>query len=177
MTPGFKYYRVSPAIWREPWDDDTKLVAFYLLTCEHRTTEGLFRMPLTYAQSDMGWPAKRFDRAFNQLLAAGFIEHDEDAEVVLIVNALRYQAPANPKQAIGAVNQLKGLPRNRLADRFETIARTVSSRLAEALDKAFPEGFAKRYGNTPSPSPSPLKPVATPTETGSDQLGHSGRAA
>ena len=39
------YKRVSPRFWTEAqaggWSDDMKMLALYLLTCEHRTTEGL----------------------------------------------------------------------------------------------------------------------------------------
>jgi hypothetical protein len=143
-----RYYRLSPAIWLEPWDDDMRLVAFYLLTCPHRTTEGLFRMPLEYARTDMGWSVKRFDKAFGLLIAADFVDYDEEAQVVLIVNALKYQSPANDNQALGAVRALAQLPPNRLANRFETVAKAKSERLTKALVQAFPEGFGEQVGTT-----------------------------
>lgn len=146
-----RYYRVSPRIWLEDWTDDARTVAFYVLTSPHRTTEGLFRMPLDYAATDMGWTRKRFDKAFSELLTDGFVEYDWNTSVCLIVNALRYQSPQNPNQVKAAVKAIGQLPPTGLLDRFRTLAETVCEPLAERLT----ERFGQRVANTPSPSPSP----------------------
>lgn len=136
------YHRIGSRIWLEGWDDDTMLVAFYLLTNEHRTTEGIYRLPLAYGAADRGWGMKRFRKAFDKLVTDGFIEYDEDAQVVLIVNALKWQQPANPNQCVYAVKKLKALPPTGLLERFEVLARTLAPRLAEHIDKESPEVFA-----------------------------------
>jgi hypothetical protein len=164
-----RFYRVGPSIWLEPWDDDTRSVAFYLLTSSHRTTEGLFRLPLEYARTDMRWTMKRFEGAFAKLLAAGFIEHDREAQVVLLVNALKWQAPANPNQIKAAVKAVAELPASPLLIRLLALAVTHCQPFAQALRERFPEQlgqpFAQLLGqpvaNTPSPSPS-LSPPDPP---------------
>lgn len=162
-----RYYRVGPAIWLEPWDDDTRYVAFYLLTCRHRNTEGLYYLPLDYGRTDLKWPAKRFRRAFGQLTTAGFVEYDEDAQVVLVIRALEWQAPANPNQVKAAVKAIRELPPTPLLNRFRTIAGTLCEPLAEALTEA----FGKPVSNTPSPSPAPQTSSATPALSGAEVVG------
>jgi hypothetical protein len=165
-----RYYRVAPAIWNESWEDDVRLVAFYLLTCPHRTTEGLFRLPLAYAWEDMGWPAKRFEKAFKQLIANDFVEYDYDARVCLIVNALVYQQPENPNQVTAAMKAIRELPATPLLDRLLVVAETHSQRLAKALcehlGKPLPEPLtqvvAQGIGESPSTSPSTSKPPLPP---------------
>lgn len=157
-----RYYRVSPKFWSDPevlrWSDDARLLALYLLTCEHRTTEGLFLLKKKYVEADLGWSTERFTKGFGELLEAGFIEYDDEAQVCLIVNALRYQAPQNENQAKNAVKRLAELPPTPLTSTFKRLAEQFSERLAEQL----PEGFGEWYGNpqySSSTSSSTSKPV------------------
>ena len=136
------YSRVGSRIWLERWDDDTMLTALYLLTCKHRPTEGIYHLPLQYGATDKRWPLKRFAKAFDHLVAANFVEHDSDAEVVLIVKALKWQAPANPNQMRGAVKKIKQLPPTRLLSRFEELCRLHAPAFADYIDQQFPEVFA-----------------------------------
>ena len=139
------YYRVSPKFWSDPrtrqWNDDTRLLAFYLLTCPHRTTEGLFRLPLLYAQADLQWLPERLTEPLQQLVDDGFIEWDPDAEVVLIVKALSWQSCSNPNQATAAVRRLAMVPETPLKSRFRELAERFDERLAERLPEGFGEGL------------------------------------
>lgn len=152
LTP--KYFRVSPKFWTDPqveaWSDDAKLLALYLLTCPQRTTEGLFSFRKAYAQADLGWDTERFDKGFTELLEAGFIKFDPDARVLLIMNALRYQAPENENQAKHAVKNLLSLPETPLTCTFRNLVETHSEHLAKQLPKGFGKGMAKE----PEPSSS-----------------------
>jgi hypothetical protein len=80
---------VSPAFWIDnpSWDDDARLGALYILTSPHRRTEGIFRMPLTYAATDLGWALKRLEKVIRRLEQDVFIAYDRDAHVCLILNA------------------------------------------------------------------------------------------
>jgi hypothetical protein len=114
----------------------------------------LFRLPLEYARADLGWPAKRFDRAFAELKAHGLIEYDHDAQVCLIVDALTLRSPQNPNQVKAAIRAIEELPAaNGLLNRFRTLAATHSDRLAEALTERFGQPLAERAANTPTPTP------------------------
>lgn len=156
--PSRRYYKLSPDFWRDEktsgWDDDARLCALYVLTSPHRTTEGLFYMPRSYAIGDLGWQAKRFNKAFDRLIADGFIEYDDKASVCWIVKAMDYQVPANPKQAMWAAKLLAKIPPNRMANRFRTVAETASKRLAEVIANDYPDAWPNQspngIANTPS---------------------------
>jgi hypothetical protein len=151
---GRPYNRVEHTIWLQPWDNDVRLLAFYLLTCEHRTTEGLYRLPLAYVAEDLGWPQAKVAKRFQVLVAAGFVEHDPNAQVVLIVKALERQRP-NPNQAIAAIKKLRLLPQTPLRRRFYALAEASSPALAEAMREAFGEGFGEWLGDPLTPTPAP----------------------
>jgi hypothetical protein len=157
-----RYYRISPMVWAEPWTNDMHLLAYYLMTCPHRLTEGLYRLPKAYVLADLKWSAKRLAEPFGQLLAANFCSYDEAAEVVLIHQAMKYQAPENPNQVKAALKALGTVPSTVLADRFRQLAERYCPRLAEAL----PEGFGGRSAErSAEPIPDPPSPTPTPTPT------------
>jgi hypothetical protein len=158
-----RYYPVDMRFWSDPrvrgWSDDAKLLALYLLTCPHRTTEGLFRLPKLYVQADLGWSAERLAEPFRELLAEpfpqpGFMDHDEAAQVVLIRNAMKYQPPQNDNQVKAALSRLEELPPTPLTSTFKALAERFCQRLAKRL----PEGFGEGYGH-----PLTLTPTLTPT--------------
>ena len=144
MADGPRYFRVAPRFWDDAasWTDDAKLLALYLLTCPHRTSEGLFRMPKAYAREDMEWSPERFEEAFRELLEVGFIRYDETARVVLIRKALKYQAPANDNMAKAALAKLDDLPETHLWREFRLLAEQYAEQLAERL--------RERYGEPPT---------------------------
>lgn len=144
------YWRIAPAFWGDEkvatWNDDTRLLALYLLTCEHRTLEGLFRLPMGYIQADLGWSAERLAEPFAQLLRDGFIEYDATVRVCLVVNALSYQSPENPNQVAAGLKVLEELPDTRLFARLFEQAQRFSQRFAEGLAQRFPQ----RLGQPPA---------------------------
>lgn len=161
MTPSQRsYFPVSPRFWTDPdmlrCSDDAKLLALYLLTGPHRRTEGLFRLPKPYICADLGWTLERLAEPFRELLSpAGFLAYDDQAQVVLIRNALKYQAPQNPNQVKAVLKHLGDLPDTPLTCEFRQLAERYCEELAEAL----PEGFGE-----PIPEPPPLSPPPTPPQ-------------
>lgn len=129
------YSRVWASVWLEDWPDDVRTVALYLLTGPHRRSEGIYRLPLEYAVSDLRWSMRRFRKAFDALLLGGFIEYDEHAKVVLIVNALKRHG-FNGKQVVGVVNALAELPATPLVERFVSLCHTHNESLSRALAEA-----------------------------------------
>lgn len=134
-----RYYPVSPLIWTDytarSWDDATKLLAHYLLTCPHRNLEGLFRLPLPYIADDLGWKAPKVEKAIRRLEDDGFIARDETTDVVLIRKALKYQAPKSPKQIKGALAVLSEVPKSSVHPDFIAACDKYAPSLAEALAK------------------------------------------
>lgn len=146
-----RYYRVGPSIWDEPWTDDQRYMAVYLLTCRHRNTEGLYRLPMSYVVEDLGWTAKRVAKAFDALVECGFVMHDPDARVVFIVKAPDWQGSKNSNQITGGVRAIREVPPSRLDEPFLKAWESVSKDFAKELRK----DSAKRFEYSPSPSPSP----------------------
>ena len=128
------------------WDDDTTTVALYLLTCPHRTTEGLFRLPKPYAMADLDWDASRFNAAFSRLEQEGFLAYDDDAALLLLVNSLKYQRPDNANQQKGAEKALEDLPDSPLWDTFLRSAEEHCQSFADFMRKRMPQRFGKAFG-------------------------------
>ena len=160
------YYKVGPTIWDEPWTDDARYIAFYLLTCRHRTTEGLYRLPLSYVAEDTGWELERVQAAITELIEHEFIEYDPQARVVLIVEALKWQAPSTENHIKGAVRKLEGLPKTPLQSYFLCICDTYATGLADAIRMAF-EWDAASHGDGYS-HPQALAPPQTLNSSSGD---------
>jgi hypothetical protein len=159
-----RYSPVCHTFWSDVrgWGDDATLMALYLLTCPHRTTEGLFRLPLGYVVEDLGWRIPRVKKALTALLDKGFVESDESVSVILIVNALRDQPPENPNQMKGAISRLEELPETPLLGRLYQLAREFRPLLAESLSEAFSNRL-ETLSNSLTPSPS-LSLPPTPSQ-------------
>ena len=93
-----RYQRTSPKFWQDPkvrgWGDREKLLAQYLMTCQHRSTEGLIWLPKAYIAADLGWGIEGVSKALATLSDAEFVAYDEPTETLIIRKALKYEAPA-----------------------------------------------------------------------------------
>lgn len=137
-----QYFRISPKLWRKArargWTDAQINLAIFLLTNTHRKLEGLYLLPKPYIASDLGWSMEKVEDNLAVLLGAGFAKYDEDAEVVLIPKALKFQSPSTEMQIRGAIAQLRGLPRTCLWDDFRMACKCHCQKLADAVDEAWP---------------------------------------
>lgn len=135
------YSRVWSSIWAEPWDNDMKLLAIYLLTGPNRRTEGLYRLPLEYVVGDLKWPMKRVRFTLDRLRAQEFLEYDYEARLVLILKALKRNG-LNENQMKNIAKAFAQLPESPLRNRFVSLSEEFNERLAKALAKAFPRNGA-----------------------------------
>jgi hypothetical protein len=136
---------VWSSIFYEAWTDDMLLVAFYLLAGRHRRTEGLYRWTIGYGAPDMSnsgrkWSDRRFRKAFDALVEEGFVEYDESAHVLLVVNALKRHG-LNGNQITGVVNAVARLPETPLLKRFLLLAQEFNKPLFERLRERFPQAL------------------------------------
>ena len=138
-----RYYPISPMFWADDavqeWEDQTRLLALYTLTCEHRNLEGLYRLPWAYVSADLGWEADTVGEHMARLLDAGFVEYDQGPKVIFVRNALKYQQPKSAPQIKGAISSLEQVPTTRLLDSLLTVADSHALKLAKAIRKAFPD--------------------------------------
>lgn len=132
-----RYYPVSPLFWMDDkigqLDDQGKILALYLLTCEHRNLEGLFRLPYAYIQADLAWDEATVRDEMGRLIDLGFIAYDEAARVVFLPKALKYHEPKAPKQVQGAVNALQQVPDTVLWPLFQEAAAAFAPALSTAI--------------------------------------------
>jgi hypothetical protein len=139
---GADYRELYTSFW--PWalrhglDDSARCLGAYLLTCEHRTFEGIYRLPPAYAIADLGWDRATFNSAFAKLAGEGFVLADERADVVFLVNALEYRQPKGAKQITGAINSLRRLPETRLLRNLFDAAKEYAADFAVAIEGVFP---------------------------------------
>lgn len=170
------YFRICPRIWYEPWDTDMRYLALYLLTNDRRETEGLYRITKRAMLADLQWSANRFSRAWDALLEAGFMDYDDEANVVFIRNALKYQQPENPNQRKHAVAVVEQLPQTHLFNDLLYAAERYSKPLAKVLVEAFPNGsgtlaepLANRSETVTETVAKPPAPAPTPEEHASEE--------
>ena len=132
-----RYYPISPLFWSDSkvrsWGPETTLLALYLLTCEHRNLEGLYRLPLPYIEADLSWTSELVRETLAYLEDQGFVLYDPFSQVVLVKRALKYHQPVTDKQIQGAINALQEVPDTTLWDAFVEAARRYAPQLAERL--------------------------------------------
>lgn len=108
------YNKVQNNFWRDyprkGWDNNTKLIAIYLLTNHHRNTEGLFVLAKGYIMADLGLSKEEIDKALKVLIKDDFICYDSNYSVFMITNALKYNTLKNPNHQKSALNKLENLP-------------------------------------------------------------------
>ena len=171
-----RYSRVASSFWTDKiysrWTDQVKLAALYVTTCSHRHLEGIYTLPPEYACVDLGWTLKNWNSVLNVLQTSGFIKWDAQAKTILIVDALRYQAPENDNQTDGAIRRILDLPESPLIQEFCAIALDHSNKKgASRAFKVFVDKLFKQTGT--------MLPEQTPTllpQQGPTQLGEQGRS-
>lgn len=128
-------------------ESDARLLAIYLMTSQHTTMLGAFRLPDAYACEDLGWNSERFQNGLETLSEAGFVKYDRATKVVWIVKFVKWNRPDNPNQQKSIAKLAQALP-DSLAFKDEILASVGVS-----------ETVSKPLGNSPVPAP---VPVSTP---------------
>jgi hypothetical protein len=100
------YSKVSPKLWRSPrfralQDDDARYLYVYLLSCEHQTSAGCFRLPDAYAAADLRWTDEKLDASRKSLVHGAMIAHDAATEEYFVLRWFRHNPPTNGKHLKG----------------------------------------------------------------------------
>lgn len=109
------YSKVSPSLWASErfhsvGSDDARYVYLYMLTCEHQTSAGAYRLPDAYAAADLRWPIGRYQKARAELVNTGLIRFDASAAVLMVTRWFRFNPPMNPSHLKGIRHVLDRLP-------------------------------------------------------------------
>lgn len=159
--------------WRF-WDDPDlqelglagMAVAAYLVTSQHSSSEGYYRLPLGYVCDDL---CVDRDTALGYLRAIdlkNFARYDEATQVVFIRNAMRYRPPRGIKTITGAVRRALDVSMNPFRSLFYDAAHHYAPEFALALADA---GFCPSEMGVPERQPSlferstPPLPLALPS--------------
>jgi len=145
------YHKVSLLFWKDreirAWlkagEHMTATLAIYLLTCDHKNSEGLYWLPKEYIESDLALEADEVGVRMAHLLEKGFAEYDTAAEVVFLPNALKYHEPKSKLQIKGALSALERVPDTVLFPRFVSAAESLAPSLAKEMRKAFKDRLGK----------------------------------
>ncbi|MBV9549833.1 MAG: hypothetical protein JO256_09200 [Alphaproteobacteria bacterium] len=110
---------VSPKLWRSRRFLDqaleARLLYLYLLTCEHATSAGCYRLLPGYACADLGgWQRENYDHALSSLAQAGMIEADSETQEVLITRWFQHSPPMNRKHYAGTMKLVLAIESARL---------------------------------------------------------------
>lgn len=108
------YGKVFCAIWASDdfraLSEDGRALTLYLLTCQHCTAIGVFRLPDAYAADDLQWSVERVSKGFQELLSNGFATRDERSKWVCIAKFLDWNPIENPNQAKSAAKLIDQVP-------------------------------------------------------------------
>lgn len=143
------YGRIRAQFWNDEkvktWPLEWKAVAAYLLTCEHSTALGAFRLPAAYMSDDLDLAPSEARELLAKLERAGWLRVCPATGWVWIVNYLKHNRPENVnvwKHIRGLAN---GMPGN-VTFRAEVLA-SIERRAEEPKDTP-PEGESE--GGKPS---------------------------
>lgn len=108
------YGKVFSAIWESSdfraLDEDGRSLVLYLLTCQHGTIAGVFRVPDGYASEDLQWSSERVAQGFAKLAAKGFANRCEATKWVWVRKYLEWNPPENPNQRKAAAKIAQSIP-------------------------------------------------------------------
>ena len=138
-----RYTGVKTRFWNDEkviaWDDDTKLLSLYLVSCPHSNILGCFVLPKQYICGDLNWTEERLVKPFKKLLEEGFMKYDDNCRLILIINYLKHNPIENGNQATAAIKQLEELPKSPILQDLKP--------LLKQLGKPFLEPLIERIGN------------------------------
>ena len=110
-----EYGRVHSAFWRSEtvadMSEDARLLALYLMTCDHGNLLGAFYLPDGYAAEDLGWVPQRVAEGFSELLRVGFAARCTASKWVWVLRYTDWNPLENPNQVKAAARIAQQVPR------------------------------------------------------------------
>lgn len=143
------YGRVHTAFWTsadiQALSDDGRLLALYLLTSQHSTIAGAYRLPDAYVSDDLGWPSERVSNGLHELIRRGFLTRCDASKWLFLRKFLVWNPPEGPNQWKAVRKIAESIP---LTCSFRAEFIEICALLADG--KPFPEG---------NPSGTPSNPL------------------
>lgn len=146
------FSKVSPKVWRSPrfrglQNEQAKLFYLYLLTCEHQSSAGCFRLPDAYAAADLAWSEVDLTAAREACIDAGLLVHDPETEEYFVLRWFKHNPSTNGKHRKGIERLISDLDSDHVREAAE--AEFIESVPAENLDTpARPNGYGNHLSNS-----------------------------
>src|SRR5690349_18898006 len=118
------FSKVSPKVWRSPrfrglQNEQAKLFYLYLLTCEHQSSAGCFRLPDAYAAADLAWSENDLAAAREGCVDAGLLIHDPETEEYFVPRWFKHNPSTNGKHRKGIERLISDLDSDRVREAAE----------------------------------------------------------
>lgn len=143
--------------------DDAKLLLAYLISNEHSTASGCYRLPLAYISDDLRWGIERVSDTLSELHRKPFVCRDDTTEIIYMPGWWDENEIVSPKNAIHVANLFKSLPdcwiRTAAIENLKGY-RNHSEGVRQALSKVLPKCAAGPSPPEPHRIPHPI-PVRT----------------
>ena len=109
-----RYATVHTKMWQDnkfrSLDQPTRMLFLYLLTSPHGNMIGYYYLPKAYIVADTGMDARQVEGAVQTLQQLGMVLYDDDSQMILLKQFLKYNPISNENQVKGAVQLIKELP-------------------------------------------------------------------
>ncbi len=122
---------INPRIWLggtgrrilKELGDSGMVVAFYLISNSHANQSGVYYCPLQYIAAETQRTTDRAEDCMSGLERIGFAKYDHEAEVVWVLNMVKFQVqnwPVDKKdnKYRGVLNSLAAVPESYLVNEF-----------------------------------------------------------
>jgi hypothetical protein len=118
------YSKISPKVWRSPrfqglGAERAKLFYLYVLTCQHQSSAGCFRLPDAYASADLDWNQEELAGARTALVGAGLLVHDSETDEYFVPRWFKHNPGTNPKHRTGIERLISELDSDRVREAAE----------------------------------------------------------
>lgn len=160
-----EYGKVTPRFWTGQLGKSIRgnayaqALASYLVNCPHGNMIGLFHLPFTYMQADLGWTLPRIRQTL-QSLPSDFVLYDYINDRVLILEAWRIELC---KDDMGADD-------NRRKQVANLVRANLASPLANRFLQRYPKTRAAVSDLLPASALGPPEPLDSPSEAPSEGL-------
>ena len=102
---------VSPRLWHSPrfrrLTDEAKLLLFYLLTSDHQTSAGCFRLLNGYVCADLDWDEEKYLRCRDELVKGDLVAVDPESSFIYVQRWFKHSPPTNVKHRKAVASQIE----------------------------------------------------------------------
>lgn len=156
--------------------DDGKMLALYLMTCQHATITGVFRLPDGYAAEDLRWSPERVSEGFAELFRKGFANRCGTTKWVWIRKHLEWNPLDNPNMRKAAAKIALSIPAECAwkLDFMRACAEVLALEVPKEPNRSetVPDGFLnqeqKQKQEQEQKKNTPIPPEGAEAETGKD---------